>query len=830
MIKNIVAGKKTLVLSHSKKTLLLGLMFIMALFLINTVSAFDWADGSLVAYYPLNGTVGDVLCINNEIYNGTNNGATRGVIGLIENSFDFDTNDYVDTGSSIITANEEKSISFWARGDTTSQYLTTISTRSTAEGFIIILDETLLLYGHTGAGNYIYTSPFNLNQWYHIVVTTGTNGNGIKLYVNGTEVTGTGTVTAASSDANLFIGKQSAGYTYGKTDEIGIWNRTLNSSEVLELYNGGAGLAYGSATPSLISLDNPPNGTTISENGTNFTVSGDENVGSTWANLTYYVWKENGSVHNTTFVDLGHVTNFTNTLFIDNFTLGEYIWTAEGCYNGTINGCSLASNRTLIVGASIENQTYSNSSYETSSESFNASITLLPGVVIQAAYLYYDGTRYTGTVTPNGGDDYTIEATIDIPLTPVAENKTWYWNFVYTSPTQREQNGTTMTQEISPIYFAECNASITTLVLNMSVQEEGTFTPVDSNLEFNANYWLGGGSVLKNLAYANTNENKSNFQFCTSNNETFTIDDIISYWATDRERREYFLNEVDLSNNTMNLDLYLLNTSTTDTFTIFVEDENDDPVSGAFVYVQRWDIGTDNFHTVGMIKTTEDGSGIINLRLTDTWYRYQVQYGGQLYLTTEPAKESETSRTLSIDLTATNPYLKFGDVDYSLTYDEDTNLSVFIYSDSSGAVQVGCLEVLKMEGTGNTQVYYSCVESTAGTLSYLVPSDGTYLIRAIFRLGDDDGNLETVVDEIIRRGTPERFQVSSTFGQFISLMITGTMAAIGIASGSLVLGLGLIFISLIIENLIGWLNITSTVLYGVLSVLILVGVSLGRRR
>ncbi len=91
-----------------------------------------------------------------------------------------------------------------------------------------------------------------------------------------------------------------------------------------------------------------------------------------------------------------------------------------------------------------------------------------------------------------------------------------------------------------------------------------------------------------------------------------------------------------------------------------------------------------------------DGTGIINMRLNDAWYRYQVLYGGTLYLTTEPVKESSTARTLNIDLAAANPYDQFGEIDYSLTYNEDTNITIFSYADTTGAVQVGCLRVLEM--------------------------------------------------------------------------------------------------------------------------------------
>jgi len=65
---------------------------------------------------------------------------------------------------------------------------------------------------------------------------------------------------------------------------------------------------------------------------------------------------------------------------------------------------------------------------------------LLSGVVIQAAYLYYDDTRYVGTVTELGDDNYSMSMTIDTPLlSGGVENKTFYWSFIYTSPVQKHK-------------------------------------------------------------------------------------------------------------------------------------------------------------------------------------------------------------------------------------------------------------------------------------------------------------------------------------------------------------------------------------------------------
>lgn len=102
----------------------------------------------------------------------------------------------------------------------------------------------------TGGGSYIQmrsTTAIGTGVWKHIVVTrTGATN---KIYINGvsdtlaSNITQTGTIDY-STDA-LWFGQRNGALRFnGKLDEIGIWNVALTSTEISQLYNGGAGLQY----------------------------------------------------------------------------------------------------------------------------------------------------------------------------------------------------------------------------------------------------------------------------------------------------------------------------------------------------------------------------------------------------------------------------------------------------------------------------------------------------------------------------------------------------------------------------------------------------------
>jgi hypothetical protein len=93
-------------------------------------------------------------------------------------------------------------------------------------------------------------------NWYHVAVvydgSLAGDANRLKVWVNNTAqtlVATSGSVVATIRDgtATFYLGRFGGTltrYLNGDMDEVGIWNRALTATEVGQLYNGGAGLAY----------------------------------------------------------------------------------------------------------------------------------------------------------------------------------------------------------------------------------------------------------------------------------------------------------------------------------------------------------------------------------------------------------------------------------------------------------------------------------------------------------------------------------------------------------------------------------------------------------
>lgn len=111
-----------------------------------------------------------------------------------------------------------------------------------------------LIYSSSGSltrGNTTnaFLTPSDVGNWVHLVVTVDISVPTITIYKNGSSVAVTVVSTAATSigtnSVAFELGRYNgSSYFDGMFDEAGFWNRAIGSSEVTELYNGGAGLAY----------------------------------------------------------------------------------------------------------------------------------------------------------------------------------------------------------------------------------------------------------------------------------------------------------------------------------------------------------------------------------------------------------------------------------------------------------------------------------------------------------------------------------------------------------------------------------------------------------
>jgi hypothetical protein len=218
---------------------------------------------NLVSYYKLDESSGDAIDSHGS-NDGTVNGATQGVTGKINNCYSFDgVNDNVQIND-VTTSDGTWSVSLWfnsSASDADKLLFDSYSSGSNRNSIRHIAGGNFEAVVYNVAYKIDDWSNVNDGEWHHVVVIN--NNSGILVYLDNDkkiDTTGTasdiGTVTAIASNR---VGSSTNPFD-GKIDEVGIWDRALDGTDVSDLYNGGAGLAYPFAEEAVAQLLNIQDG------------------------------------------------------------------------------------------------------------------------------------------------------------------------------------------------------------------------------------------------------------------------------------------------------------------------------------------------------------------------------------------------------------------------------------------------------------------------------------------------------------------------------------------------------------------------------------------
>lgn len=220
-----------------------------------------------VGYWTFNETTGDYTDSSGNSNTGLPTGIVHNSSGKMDYCVEYDTDsDYVRVANSetFHAVGPGYTVAFWFKID---------QLPSTAARIFYILRQINSTYGksiqvsipndddHLAVEVYdidgvAYAASTNyswsLGTWYHVVVVIQ-SGTPIYIYVNGSESSTThtpanyGSMAIVHPDSSSYIGAMSAASTSaidGCIDEMGWWYNYLSSSEVSDLYNGGAGNTY----------------------------------------------------------------------------------------------------------------------------------------------------------------------------------------------------------------------------------------------------------------------------------------------------------------------------------------------------------------------------------------------------------------------------------------------------------------------------------------------------------------------------------------------------------------------------------------------------------
>ncbi len=180
----------------------------------------------------------------NELNTSANTANDTGVNSLY--SMYFNGNDeYINIGTiDFLNTSQNFSISLWFNESVTTSVSQIFSSGTGSNNFISISSQNGDLNIYVGNSGYINIASVSLNTWYHVVLTV--ENTTAKVYINnGSPTTNTvGSISSGSGNLAKIAGLSFVsvpGYGLnGKIDEVAIFNKVLNTTEISSLWNNGS--------------------------------------------------------------------------------------------------------------------------------------------------------------------------------------------------------------------------------------------------------------------------------------------------------------------------------------------------------------------------------------------------------------------------------------------------------------------------------------------------------------------------------------------------------------------------------------------------------------
>ena len=735
---------------------------------------------------------------------GTNNGATTGVTGIINEAFDFDgADDYVSFPSDGV------SFSGWFRSDVNwgTDNFHTISLFTDTNNryyFLSTPDDVENFIRKSGTTTRSDTSVANAGlvdgQYNHIVIVSGDGKT--KIYINGNEVPSLEiNEEIASSYTNKHLGKYAGGssnHFKGEIDEFSVWQESLTQNDVDFLYNSGSPTesqqypyltnftitAKDSADLSSIENFNATvNGTFYdSSNGsivTDFTLNETDILNITVRAENYDSY--NNETYNTSNGDLealldpqelidfdlinpnNSITNQSS--FLVNWTEAVSPTNKTVTYNVTT---VYTSNSTIVDSIETENLNYTLNLTNFISENYTVRVNATENDTGQT-YQHNSTLRVDFSNTLNFFDKRTgnpienANISLDFPNNAADLKKTTDSNGQIAFDSYQNDNLQTGEYNItfkdlqgfvSPITFTE---TFNTLPVNES------FNLSRANLTVLIKNGDTGELITENVSVAITDIGT----FSTTNGNVSIVNQSLlsQEYTVYVSSQNFTFNQKDFiytNQEELTVEVFVLDKTDANLGTIIVNtyDSFQNALPGVDLRLQELNIDTGSFEEIGQRQTSSGGAATFQVLLEEKTYRILANYqeNGETF-SAFSIKEGEIfyadNQVVNIYIDTTDPVpskeldgLRVDVTNTSLQNNISFHTVDFI--DSTGVSHEVCLRYSTLDNGQKKELIEICQTGSSGTIS----QTGGYNLS---------GNFPVVVDAFVKIGSFERLQYTQTY-------------------------------------------------------------------
>ena len=674
---------------------------------------------------------------------------------------------------------------------------------------------TGITYPITGEPDVTLNSPIdNYNSTSNIITFNCTvfddiNLINVSLYINGTiNETNSSGINNTAYTWTKTLAQGSANWTCEATDNEGKTTKATERSlsidsllpQITVSYPTGvisSGAIGANETLNVTFTDTNLDTCWYNYNGTNVTIAG----------------CVTGVLNSTNFI---LETNNTNIIVYGNDTFGnENSETKSWSYNLTE-----------------VSQTYPTESIESATETYSANVNYNSSKysVITGA-LTINGTQYLGTRTGTG-DNATFSASAIMPTIAAETNFTAYWTIALTDASGLARyNLTSNNVTVRIINLSLCDAGNSVPFWNFTILNESNGAEINSTFGATFSVKQTGSTTTNEFSFSDTSGNNSQFDFCISpSTESYTIDTAIELTKTNFVNKFYNYEEIIVTNSTREDNLYMLASEDSTSFIIHTVTLSGIDITEAEVRVQRYYPGSGLWVTTEILTTNYQGEAVGHLLSEDADYRFLVFQSGVSTYNSSATKivcaEAPCTVTLVIPDVIPTGYETVEDLTSTLTYNVDTNVFTYTYSDTSGDFTRARLYVVRVFPANATNVV-PCNETktdSSGVLTCDVSGElnGTYMADG-YIIRDSDEFLDKRIVGVRGESIYNSIGVD---GVLWSIFILIGIAMVGIARPSLAIIFGVV--GIVTLSLLSIINIGTASIVGIVAIGVILLMRVGR--
>lgn len=439
------------------------------------------------------------------------------------------------------------------------------------------------------------------------------------------------------------------------------------------------------------------------------------------------------------------------------------------------------------------------------------------------ANLTYNGTNYGYDTKSTSSTQANFTKTIKIPLVnSTVQNNTFYWNYIIDDHNNQTASHN---QSVYKMILQNSDAGGANKTLQFYIKDEEDDAAKSGTLKGNFKIWLAQNSINhtnldRTYGFDETAATTHSFYILPAW-ASYQTNSQLEYASTGYTTRNYYLSDATITNSSQNITLYVANATEENLGIVLIKviDEYNQEITNAYIKILRYYPKDATYKTVEILKTDYYGQATARLVLYDVWYKFLVSYNGETIIETTPLKVVSNEMTLKKGAgeAVLTDWLNLRNVQYSLTYLNDSKTFKFVFTDTSGLVQEGCLRVVKRTGTKDTEICNECQESSAATITCTLPEDAedTYVATGWFTINPTRS--VTLWITITGKKLAEYFGKD---GILIGLLLVITCAAVGIWSAPVAIAMSIV--GLITALMLGFVMMS----YAAIISIVLVGIIL----